>query len=110
MKLYVVLTLRVTCRTQYSLLDFQLGSWILTLVTFPLAFLVVRSIKETNYNDEKVREVLSLFQYQTNHLWLGFQQMVFVDDLQAGEAGAQEVVADSDSAEKGSIKSETPRV
>lgn len=36
--------------------------------------------------------------------------MVFVDDLQAGEAGAQEVVADSDSAEKGSIKSETPRV
>lgn len=25
------------------------------LVSFPLAFLVIRTVKETNYNDEKVR-------------------------------------------------------
>jgi len=36
----------------------KLGSWILTLVSFPMAFLVVRKIKETNYEDEKVSRLV----------------------------------------------------
>jgi hypothetical protein len=32
----------------------QLASWILMLVSFPLAGLVIHSIKETTYDDEKV--------------------------------------------------------
>ena len=35
--------------------------------------------------------------------------MDFIDDLQASEVGAKDAVADSDSAEKGSVKSETRR-
>ncbi|EIN11170.1 hypothetical protein PUNSTDRAFT_98209 [Punctularia strigosozonata HHB-11173 SS5] len=31
-----------------------LASWIMMLVSFPLAFLVIRTIKETNYEDEQV--------------------------------------------------------
>jgi len=31
-----------------------LASWIMMLFSFPLAFLVIRTIKETNYDDEKV--------------------------------------------------------
>jgi len=42
----------------------QLGSWVLTLISFPLAFLVIRSVKETNYDDEKVRDLfIFFFQY-----------------------------------------------
>ena len=90
------------------LFHFQLGSWILTLASFPLALLVVRTIKETNYDDEKVREITNrLLSTIIHHLWFDSQQMIFVDDLQAGDVGAQEVIA---SLEKGSIKSETPRV
>ena len=33
---------------------FQLSGWILTIVSLPLAFLVIRTIKETNYEDEQV--------------------------------------------------------
>ncbi|KAF8582939.1 MFS general substrate transporter [Ramaria rubella] len=35
-------------------LNEHLATWCLMLTSFPLAFLVVRSIKETNYEDEKV--------------------------------------------------------
>lgn len=31
-----------------------LASWIMMLASFPLAFLVIRTIKETNYGDEQV--------------------------------------------------------
>jgi hypothetical protein len=33
---------------------FQLASWIIMLVSFPLAGLVISTIKETNYQDEQV--------------------------------------------------------
>ena len=36
------------------LLNEHLASWIMMLFSFPLAFLVIRTIKETNYDDEKV--------------------------------------------------------
>lgn len=36
------------------LLNEHLASWIMMLVSFPLAFVVIRTIKETNYEDEKV--------------------------------------------------------
>lgn len=36
--------------------------------------------------------------------------MVYVDDLTKGETGAPVPVTDSDSAEKGSIRSETARI
>ncbi|KAI0088921.1 MFS general substrate transporter [Irpex rosettiformis] len=36
------------------LLNEHLASWIMMLVSFPLAFLVIRTIKETNYEDEQV--------------------------------------------------------
>jgi len=58
-----------------------LGSWILTLFAFPLAFLVIRTIKETNYEDE---------------------QTVYVDDIKAGEV---EAGVEGGSVEKASIKS-----
>ncbi|KAF7967169.1 hypothetical protein HWV62_13181 [Athelia sp. TMB] len=67
-----------------------LGSWILTLVSFPLAFLVLRTIKETNYEDE---------------------QTVYVDDLKAGavEAGTDTGTGTGTGTdEKGSIKSNGP--
>ena len=35
-------------------LNEHLASWILMLVSYPLAFLVIRTIKETNYEDEVV--------------------------------------------------------
>lgn len=36
------------------LLNEHLASWIMMLVSFPLAFLVIRTIKETNYDEEEV--------------------------------------------------------
>ena len=36
------------------LLNEHLASWCMMLFSFPLAFLVIRTIKETNYEDEKV--------------------------------------------------------
>ncbi|OBZ77670.1 UNC93-like protein 2 [Grifola frondosa] len=36
------------------LLNEHLASWIMMLVSFPLAWLVLRTVKETNYDDEKV--------------------------------------------------------
>ena len=36
------------------LLNEHLASWIMMLVSFPLAFLVLRTVKETNYEDEQV--------------------------------------------------------
>ena len=57
------------------LLNFQLGSWILTLASFPLAFLVVRTIKETNYDDEKVRDVANRpFSPITHHMCWAFHR------------------------------------
>ena len=46
------------------LLNEHLASWCMMLFSFPLAFLVLRTIKETNYEDEKV---------------------VYVDDVKKGE-------------------------
>ncbi|KAI0665814.1 hypothetical protein C8Q78DRAFT_1111437 [Trametes maxima] len=67
-------------------LNEHLASWIMMLVSFPLAYLVIRSIKETNYNDEK---------------------MDYVDDVkrQAAEEGAAAHSAPprADSIEKGSV-------
>jgi len=71
------------------LLNEILGSWILTLISFPLAFLVIRQIKETNYDDEN---------------------MVYVSNLKAGELEAGGSVdaklggTDTSSNEKGSIE------
>ncbi|KAI0646682.1 MFS general substrate transporter [Trametes meyenii] len=64
-------------------LNEHLASWIMMLVSFPLAYLVIRSIKETNYNDEK---------------------MDYVDDVkrQAAEEGAA-APPRADSIEKGSV-------
>lgn len=31
-----------------------LASWIMMLFSFPFAFLVLQTVKETNYNDEQV--------------------------------------------------------
>lgn len=64
-------------------LNEHLASWIMMLASFPLAFLVIRTIKETNYEDEK---------------------MVYVDDIQKGalEAG-EKPSADAGSMEKGSV-------
>ncbi|GJJ14230.1 hypothetical protein Clacol_008493 [Clathrus columnatus] len=59
-----------------------LGSWIMMLVSFPLAFIVIRSIKDTNYTDEK---------------------MVYVDDIKGGvEAVLHGEVLES--ASKGSLE------
>lgn len=60
------------------LLNEHLASWIMMLFSFPLAFLVIRTIKETNYEDEKV---------------------VYVDDIQKGE------MEEGGSLEKASVKS-----
>ncbi|EIN11162.1 hypothetical protein PUNSTDRAFT_50256 [Punctularia strigosozonata HHB-11173 SS5] len=49
-----------------------LASWLMMLVSFPLAFLVIRTIKETNYEDEEV---------------------VYVDDLKAGAVESGELPA-----------------
>ncbi len=38
----------------HPLLNEHLASWIMMLVSFPLAFLVIRTIKETSYEEEKV--------------------------------------------------------
>ncbi|EIW52066.1 MFS general substrate transporter [Trametes versicolor FP-101664 SS1] len=64
-------------------LNEQLASWILMLVSFPLAWLVLRTVKETNYGDEEV---------------------VYVDDIktQRAEAGTAPEAARGDSVEKGS--------
>ena len=40
--------------TLTPLLNELLAGWIMLLVSLPLAFLVIRTIKETNYEDEKV--------------------------------------------------------
>ncbi|KAH9830102.1 MFS general substrate transporter [Rhodofomes roseus] len=56
-----------------------LASWILMLASFPLAFLVLRTIKETNYEDE---------------------QVVYVDDVQKDSVEQGTPEADSGSIEK----------
>jgi len=65
-------------------LNEHLASWILMLVSFPLAFLVIRSIKETNYDDEK---------------------MVYVDDLNMNELEKSRV-SEAGSNKQTSIRSE----
>ncbi|KAI0765463.1 MFS general substrate transporter [Fomes fomentarius] len=70
-------------------LNEHLASWIMLLFSFPLAWLVLRKVKETNYEDEK---------------------MVYVDDVKrehAEEGQAPAVPAASshhDSIEKGSVE------
>ncbi|KAH9848983.1 MFS general substrate transporter [Lenzites betulinus] len=65
-------------------LNEHLASWILMLFSLPLAYLVIRSVKETNYEDEKV---------------------VYVDDVkrQHAEEGAAPPASD-DSIEKASVE------
>ncbi|KAF8583564.1 MFS general substrate transporter [Ramaria rubella] len=58
---------------------FQLASWVLMLVSFPPAFLVIRSIKETNYDDE---------------------DMVYVDDLKNETMESGQKTEDVGSTEK----------
>jgi len=58
-----------------------LASWILMLASFPLAFIVIRSVKETNYDDEK---------------------MVYVDDIKADHA--EQGQGDRGSSDKASIE------
>ncbi len=62
-------------------LNEHLASWIMILISLPLAFIVVRTVKETNYEDEKT---------------------VYVDDVkrEAAEHGAPE----SSSIEKQSVE------
>ena len=62
-------------------LNEHLASWIMILISLPLAWIVVRTVKETNYEDEK---------------------MVYVDDVKrdAAEQGA----AHHDSMEKASVE------
>lgn len=71
------------------LLNEHLASWIMMLVSFPLAFLVIRTIKETTYEEEKV---------------------VYVDDAQKEEILRGEVIevsaTDSIDDEKGSVTKE----
>ena len=47
-------------------LNEHLASWSMLLVSFPLAFVVLRTIKETNYDDE---------------------EMVYIDDVKHPRAG-----------------------
>ena len=69
------------------LLNEHLASWCMMLFSFPLAFLVIRTVKETNYEDEKV---------------------VYVDEVQKEEVLRGEHVdglpADTSSVEKESVK------
>ncbi|KAI0327635.1 MFS general substrate transporter [Cubamyces sp. BRFM 1775] len=70
-------------------LNEHLASWILMLASFPLAYLVLRTVKETNYEDERV---------------------VYVDDVaraHAEEGAHDHHVEKTDSIEKGSV-SEIP--
>ena len=66
-------------------LNEHLASWIMLLVSFPLAYLVLRTIKETNYDDE---------------------QVVYVDDLkrEAAEHGQAAPAAAGAGAESSSIE------
>ncbi|KAI0747214.1 MFS general substrate transporter [Daedaleopsis nitida] len=48
-------------------LNEHLASWTMMLVSFPLAFLVIRTIKETNYDDEKVVYVDDVKQEHAEH-------------------------------------------
>jgi len=57
-----------------------LASWLLMVVSFPLAYFVVRTIKETNYNDEK---------------------MVYVTDIKDGELEEAHEKEEAHSMEKG---------
>ncbi len=65
-------------------LNEHLASWLLMLASIPLAYLVLRTVKETNYGDEK---------------------MVYVDDLKHGaaEEGAADPATRTESIEKGSV-------
>ncbi|OJT02758.1 UNC93-like protein [Trametes pubescens] len=65
-------------------LNEHLASWLLMLASIPLAYLVLRRVKETNYGDEK---------------------MVYVDDLKHGaaEEGAADPATRTESIEKGSV-------
>ena len=63
-------------------LNEHLASWILMLVSYPLAFLVIRTIKETNYEDEGV---------------------VYVDDVKKSAAEAGEHQPEKSSIEKESV-------
>ncbi|KAI9061564.1 MFS general substrate transporter [Trametes sanguinea] len=78
-------------------LNEHLASWLMLLASFPLAYLVVRTIKETNYEDEAV---------------------VYVDDVRRehAEAGAAPpayvggAVEKTDSIEKGSTSEVAPEL
>ncbi|KAI0824942.1 MFS general substrate transporter [Trametes gibbosa] len=63
-------------------LNEHLASWLMMLASLPLAWLVIRSVKETNYEDEKV---------------------VYVDDVRHGHA-EEGVAAREDSIEKASVE------
>ncbi|CAL1708425.1 unnamed protein product [Somion occarium] len=67
-------------------LNEHLASWILMLVSYPLAFLVIRTVKETNYDDEET---------------------VYVDDIKRAEAEkghAPPAAEEKSSIDKASVK------
>ncbi|KAI0699053.1 MFS general substrate transporter [Cerioporus squamosus] len=71
-------------------LNEHLASWLMMLASFPLAWLVIRTVKETNYADE---------------------HMVYVDDVkreeaELGHAPAGAVAAEEESIEKASVDKE----
>ena len=66
-------------------LNEHLASWLMMLASFPFAYAVVRTVKETNYEDEKV---------------------VYVDDLKHDQAESGAAAAGAHAEEKESIEKE----
>ncbi|KIJ47920.1 hypothetical protein M422DRAFT_28710 [Sphaerobolus stellatus SS14] len=60
-----------------------LGSWIMMLVSFPLAFLVIRTVKETNYADENMVYVDDLKQEQVERGSDGDEKEKHTDEHQS---------------------------
>jgi len=71
------------------LLNELLASWLMMLFSFPLAFLVIRTIKETNYDDEP---------------------MVYVDDIKREEMEQGTAEAEEGSIEKDAVVPEEKEV
>ncbi|KAI0074214.1 MFS general substrate transporter [Panus rudis PR-1116 ss-1] len=69
------------------LLNEHLASWVLLLVSYPGAYLVIRTIKETNYNDEEV---------------------VYVDDVRQNGLEGGSAATEKESLEKDSVSREEP--
>ncbi|KAI0682896.1 major facilitator superfamily domain-containing protein [Cytidiella melzeri] len=69
------------------LLNEHLASWIMMLVSFPLAFLVIRTIKETNYEDE---EMVFVDEEQKKEVLAGHEIDVHHEEVTDEKASAHE--------------------